>query len=109
MEPLVLYLDLDVHLSVLVPNLLVGAAKEDMGVESALDTKLRLLLIHNLRLCCKAWKSIVGKSAEYNALRVAQYEHAMCPKEVKWVCIPRKHNHISKFHLKLDVVLPKPA
>jgi hypothetical protein len=31
MEPLVLYLDLDVQLSVLVPNLLVGAANVDMG------------------------------------------------------------------------------
>jgi hypothetical protein len=38
MEPLVFYLDLDVQLKVLVPDLLVGAAKVDMGAETALDT-----------------------------------------------------------------------
>jgi hypothetical protein len=59
MEPLVLYLDLDVQLKVFVPNLLVGAAKVDMGAETALDTQLRLLLIHNLRLSCKAGSAIL--------------------------------------------------
>jgi hypothetical protein len=53
MEPLVLYLDLDVQLRVFVPNLLADAAKVDIGAETALDTQLRLLLIHNLRLSCK--------------------------------------------------------
>ena len=101
MEPLVLYLDLDVQLSILVSNLLVGATKDDMGAESALDTKRRLLLIRKLRLCCKAWKTIVDKSAEYNALHLAQYEYAMCPKEVKWACFPREHSLISQFHLNL--------
>ena len=76
MEPLVLYLDQDVQLIVFVPNLLVGAAKVDMGAGMALDTQLHLLLIHSLRLSCKAWKMIVDKSAEYNALRLAQYEYA---------------------------------
>ena len=52
MEPLALYLDLDVQLKVLVPNLLVGATNVDMGAEIALDTQRRLSLIHNLRLCC---------------------------------------------------------
>ena len=33
MEPLVLYLDPDVQLSVLVPNFLVGAANVDIGAE----------------------------------------------------------------------------
>jgi hypothetical protein len=101
MEPLVLYLDLDVQLRVFVPNLLVGTAKVDMGAEKALDTQLRLLLIHNLRLSRKTWKTIVDKSAEYNALRLAQYEYAMCPHDVIRVCLPRKHNLITQFQLNL--------
>jgi hypothetical protein len=38
MDPLVLYLDLDVQFSVLVPNLLVVAANVDTGRETILDT-----------------------------------------------------------------------
>ena len=60
MEPLVLYLHLDVRLSVLVPNLLVGAANDYTGWERALDTKCCLLVIGKLRLCCKAWKNDCG-------------------------------------------------
>ena len=101
MEPLVLYLDKDVQLTVFVPNLLVGAAKVDMGAEMALDTQLRLLLIHSLRLSCKAWKTIVDKSAEFNALRLAQYEYAMGPNAVIRVCLPREHNLITQFQLNL--------
>ena len=101
MEPLVLYLGLDVQLSILVPNLLMGTTKDDVGAESALDTKRRLLLIRKLRLCCKAWKTIVDKSAEYNALRLAHYEYAMCPKEVKRACFPCKHSLITQFNLNL--------
>jgi hypothetical protein len=97
MEPLVLYLDLDVQLRIFVPNLLVGVAKVDMGAETALDTQLRLLLIHNLRLSCKAWQMIVDKNAEYNALRLAQYEYAMCPNDVIRVCLPREYNLITQF------------
>ena len=89
MEPLVLYLDLHVQLFVLVPILLVGAAKDDVGAVSTLDTRRHLMLIRKLRLCCKAWKTIVDKNAEHNALRLAQYEYTMCPKEVKWACFPR--------------------
>jgi hypothetical protein len=43
MEPLVLYLDLDVQLRLFVPNLLVDAAKVDMGAGTTLETQLRLL------------------------------------------------------------------
>ena len=96
-----LVLDLDVQLLVLVPNLLVGVAKDDVGAVSALDIKRRLMLIRKLRLCCKAWKAIVDKSAEYNALRLAQNEYAMCPKKVKWAWFPREHSLISQFHLNL--------
>jgi len=74
MEPLVLYPNLYVQLKVFVPNLLVTAVKVNMGVETALDTQLRLLLsllLHSLRLSCKAWKTIVDKSVEYNDLRLA--------------------------------------
>jgi hypothetical protein len=74
MEPLALNLDLDVQLKVFVPNLLIGAANMDTGAESALDIQLCLLLIYSLRLSCKAWKTIVDKCAEYNALHLAQYE-----------------------------------
>ena len=69
MEPLVLYLDLDIQLFILVSNLLVGTTKDDVGAESTLDLKRRLMVVRKLRLCCKAWKTIVDKSAEYNALR----------------------------------------
>ena len=101
MEPLALYLDLDLQLIVLAPNLLVGATNVDMGAETALDIKVCLLLIHNLRPSCKAWKMIVDKNVEYNALRLAQYEYAMCLNEVKWVCLPREHNLIRRFQLNL--------
>jgi hypothetical protein len=77
MEPLVLDLDLDVQLSVLVPNLVVGAAKDYTGRERALDTKRRLLVIGKLRLCCKAWKTILDKSVEYIALCLAAHEYSM--------------------------------
>ena len=73
-EPLVLYLNLDVQLTVLVSNLLVGAANVNMDAETASDTQLRLLLVHNMRLSCKAWKTIVDKNVEYNALCLARYE-----------------------------------
>ena len=100
-EPIVLYLDKDVQLTILVPNLLVGAAKVDMGGETALDTQLRLLLIYSLRLSCKAWKMIVDESAEYNALCLAQYEYVMGPNAVIRVCLPREHNLITQFQLNL--------
>ena len=97
MEPLVLYLDLDVQWTVFVPNLLVGAAKVDIGVETTLDTQLCLLLIHSLRPSCKTWKTIVDKYVEYNALCLAHYEYAMCPNEVKRVCLPCEPNLITRF------------
>jgi hypothetical protein len=67
MEPLVLYLDLDVQLSVLVPNLLMGATNVDMGRETVLDTQRRLSLIHDLsyvakhgkRLWIKVWSTML--------------------------------------------------
>jgi hypothetical protein len=52
--PHVLHLDLDVQLFVLVPNLVLGAAKDYNGREKAFETKSRLLVIDKLRLCCKA-------------------------------------------------------
>jgi hypothetical protein len=76
--PHVLYLDLDVQLSILVlTNIkVVGAAKDYTGRERAFDTQRRLLVIEaKLRLCCKAWKMIVDSSVEYNALRTPLYAH----------------------------------
>ena len=99
MEPPVLYLDLDVQLSVLVPNLLVGAANDYTGRERAFDTKRRLSLIHDLRLCCKTWKTIVHKSVEYNALHFAQHEYSMGPNALPMVCLTRKHNLIKLFQM----------
>jgi hypothetical protein len=66
--PHVLQLDVDVQLSVLVPNLVLDAAKDLIGRERAFETKCRLVLIGKLRLCCKAWKMIVDNTVEYNAL-----------------------------------------
>ena len=43
----------------------------------------------------------MDKSVEYNALRLAQYEYAMCPHEVKWACLPREHNLIRQFQLNM--------
>ena len=101
MEPVVLYMDLDVQLSVLVPNLLVGAANVDMGRDTVLDTQRRLSLIYDLRLCCKAWKTVVDKSVEYNALRLAQHEYVMGPNVAFWVCLPREHNLFTQFQMIL--------
>jgi hypothetical protein len=96
-----LHLDLDVQLSVLVPNLLVGAANVDTSRETVLDTQRRLSLIHDLRLCCKSWKNVVDKSVEYNALRLAQYEYAMGPNVDLRVCLPREHNLITQFQMNM--------
>ena len=97
MEPFVLYMDQDVQLTVFVPNLLVGAANVYMGAETALDTQLRLLLVHGLKLSCKAWKTIVDKIAKFNALCLAQYEYAMGPNALIRVCLLREHNLITQF------------
>ena len=95
MEPLVLYMNQDIQ------NLLVGVAKVEMGAKKALDIQLRLLLIHNLRLSCKAWKTIVNKITEHNALRLAQYEYVRSLKDVIRVCLPRGHNLITQFQHNL--------
>ena len=97
--PHVLHLDLDVQLSVLVPNLVVGAAKDHTSRERAFDTKRRLLLIGKLRLCCKAWKLIVDSSVEYNALRLAAHEFKMGPHALPMLCLPREHNLVKLFKL----------
>ena len=101
LEPLVLDLDKDVQLTMFVPNLLVGAAKVDMGAETPVDTQLSLLVIHSLRLTCKAWKTMVDKSAEYNALRLVEYEYTMWPNDIKKVCLARKHYPITQFQENL--------
>jgi hypothetical protein len=101
MDPFVLYLDQDLQLRVFVSNLLVGAAKVNMDAKTASDTQLHLLLIHRLRISCKAWKTILDKYAEYNVLRLAQYEYAMCPNDVIKVCLPRKHSIITQFQHNL--------
>ena len=75
----VLHLDVVVQLSVLVPNLVLGAAKDYNGRERAFETKRCLLVIGKLRLCCKAWKRIVDGSVEYNALCLAAHEYSMGP------------------------------
>jgi hypothetical protein len=99
MDPLVLYIDLDVQLSILVPNLFVGAKNMDTGQETVLDTQCPLSLIHDLRLCCKAWKTIVDKDVEYNALRLAQHEYSMGLNGVPRVCLIREHNLIHQFQI----------
>jgi hypothetical protein len=58
-----------------------------------------LSLIHDLRLCCKAWKTIVDKDVEYNALRLAQHEYSMGLNGVPRVCLIREHNLIHQFQI----------
>ena len=99
--PHVLQLDIDVQLSVLVPNLVLGAAKDLIGREMALETKRRLVLIGKLRLCCKAWKRIVDSTMEYNALRLAAHEFRMGPHALPMLCLPREHNLVKLFKLNL--------
>ena len=101
--PHVLHVDLDVQLSVLVPNLVVGAAKNYTGWERAFDTKRRLLVIGKLRLCCNAWNKIVDSSVEYNALRLAAHEYSMGPHALPHLCLSREHNLVKL--LKLNFML----
>jgi hypothetical protein len=97
--PHVLELDLDVQLSVLVPNLVLGAAKNLIGRERALETKRCLVLIGKLRICCKAWKNIVDSTVEYNALRLAAHEFRMGRHGIPELCLPREHNMVKFFKL----------
>jgi hypothetical protein len=97
--PHVLQLDLDVQLSILVPNLVLGAAKYLIGRERAFETKRRLVLIGKLRLCCKAWKMIVDSTVEYNALRLAAHVYSMGPNGIPELCLPREHNLVKLFKL----------
>ena len=94
-------MDPDVELSVLVPNLVVGATKDFTGRERAFDTKRRLLVIGKLRLCYKAWRMIVDKIVEYNALRLAAHEYDMGPHGFPQSCLPREHNLVKLFQLNL--------
>jgi hypothetical protein len=97
--PHVFHLDVDVQLSVLVPNLVLGAAKDLIGWERAFETKRRLLVIGKLRLCCKAWKIIVDNIVEYNALRLAAHEYSMGPHALPELYLPREHNLVKLFKL----------
>ena len=99
--PHVLHLDLHVELSVLVPNLVLGAAKDFIGRERAIETKRRLVLIGKLRLCCKEWKRIVDSTVEYNALRLAAHEFRMGPHALPEFCLPREHNLVKLFKINL--------
>ena len=101
--PHVLQLDLDVQLSVLVPNLVVGAAEDYTSREKAFDTKRGLLVIGKLWLCCKAWKNIVDSRVEYNALRLAAHEFRMGAHALPQLCLPRDHNLVKL--LKLNLML----
>ena len=97
--PHVLHLDLHVELSVLVPNLVLGAAKDFIGRERAFETKRRLVLIGKLRLCCKAWKMIMDSTVEYNALRLATHEYSMGLHALPQLCLPREHDLVKLFKL----------
>jgi len=81
MEALVLDLDQNAQLDVFVPNLLVGAAKVNLGAEMAGDILIRLQTMHKMRLACKTWKTIVDRSIEYNALRLAEYDCIKWPND----------------------------
>ena len=85
------------QLSILVPNLMLGAAKDLIGREGAFETRRRLVLIGKLRLYCKAWKKIMNSTVEYNAIFLAQHEYSMGPYVAFWACLPRKHHLITQF------------
>jgi hypothetical protein len=97
MEPLVLDLDQNAQLDVLVPNLLVGAAKVNLGAETAGDTLIRLQTMHKMRLACKTWKTIVDISTEYNALRLAEYDCRMWPNDWRRRFMTREYNIVTQF------------
>lgn len=97
MAALELELDEDVQLEVLVPNMLVGASKVDLGAESATDTLLRLQAMQNMRLSCKAWKVVVDNSTEYNALRLAEYDCAMWPNDLRRPFFICEYNIVTQF------------
>jgi hypothetical protein len=97
MEAFVLDLDQNAQLEVLVPNLLVGATKVNLGAETAADTLLRLQAMHKMRLCCKTWKAVVDKSTEYNALRLAEYECARWPYDWRRRFMTREYNIVTQF------------
>ena len=86
--PHVFQLDLDVQLSALIPNLVLGAAKDLIGRKRAFETKRHLILIGKLRLCCKAWKMIVDSTVEYNAICLAAHEYSMGPHGMPELCLP---------------------
>ena len=93
----VLYLDEQVQLKVLVPNLLVGAANVDLCGASSRITLLQLRTIHNLRLVCKAWKLVVDKSNKYNALRLAEYNYAIYPYQKTMRFMSTENNIVDLF------------
>ena len=97
--PHVLHLDLHVELSVLVPNLVVGAAKVFTSRERDFDTKRHLLVIGKLKLCCKAWKMIVDSTVESNALCLAAHKYSMGPHALPQLCLPREHDLVKLFKL----------
>ena len=75
MPLLVLYLDEQIQLEVLVPNILVCTTNVDLCGKSSKIILLRLRTIHTMRLVCKTWKLVVDKNIEYNVLRVAEYNY----------------------------------
>jgi hypothetical protein len=97
MEPLVLDLDQNAQLDVLVPNLLVGAAKVNLGAETARNTLIRLQTMHKMRLACKTWKTVVDRSTEYNALSLAEYDCIMWPNDWRRRFMTREYNIVTQF------------
>ena len=102
MEALVLDLDQNAQLEVLVPNLLVGAAKVNLGANTAAGTLLRLQAMLKMRLSCKAWKTIVDRSTQYNALRLAEYDCTMWPNDWRRRFMTREHNIVTQFQENME-------
>ena len=85
----VLFLDKQVQLEVLVPNILVGAANLDFCGQSSRMNLIQLRTIHTLRLVCEAWKYVVDQSTEYNAFSLAEYNYAIYPYQKTIRCQPK--------------------
>ena len=85
----------------LCSKLVGGCRKGGYGCRDGIGHPTLFVLIHSLRLYCKAWKTTVDKSAEYNALHLAQYEYVMYLNDDRRVCLSREHNLVTQFQQNL--------
>jgi hypothetical protein len=69
----------------------------DLGAETPGEILHRLQAMHTMRLTCSSWKTVVDRSTEYNALRLAEYDCAMWPNDWRRRYSPREYNIVTQF------------